>query len=103
MVGGSMGTYSYIVCIGNKGVFNSCCHGSGRLLSRKEGLKRYEGEGVVKEMERKNIVLRCSSVKGVGEEADGCYKDVVGVVEYSDRMGLTRRLCRLKPLIVIKG
>ncbi|MBE3069805.1 MAG: RtcB family protein, partial [Planctomycetes bacterium] len=37
------------------------------------------------------------------EERPGAYKDVADVVEVVVRAGLARRVCRLRPLGVIKG
>jgi RNA-splicing ligase RtcB len=42
-------------------------------------------------------------MRGVAEEAPGAYKDVNRVVEAAHEAGLSRRVARMVPLIVVKG
>jgi len=37
------------------------------------------------------------------EEASAAYKDVAEVVDVVDRAGLAKKICRLRPLGVVKG
>ncbi|KMV66768.1 hypothetical protein M970_010980 [Encephalitozoon cuniculi EcunIII-L] len=106
VVGGSMGTYSYILCGSEKSMdlsFGSTCHGAGRVLSRSMSKTLFTHESVCDFLRSRDIVFRCPSDLGVVEEAPGCYKDVNRVVDLSDRVGLTEKVCRLKPCLVIKG
>jgi tRNA-splicing ligase RtcB len=41
--------------------------------------------------------------KGIAEEQPSAYKDVNDVVHVVHQAGLARRVCRLRPLGVIKG
>lgn len=105
LIGGSMGTCSYIL-VGAEGAdssYNSTCHGAGRLLRRGEANKKFTYEEVEANLKTQGIVFRCGSQKGLVEEAPMCYKDVNCVVKHSDRMGLTHRVARLIPKIVVKG
>lgn len=101
-VGGSMGTCSYILkgtsC---KDTFYSTCHGSGRLVPRREAHKIFNYKTMMDSM--KNIELKFSSKKKILEEAPNCYKDIEIVVNHCEKMGINKKIARTKPLIVIKG
>jgi tRNA-splicing ligase RtcB len=106
LIGGSMGTGSYIlvgVASGEQKAFSSACHGAGRALSRHAALKRWSGRKVVDDLAAQGIIIRSPSSRGVAEEAPGAYKDVSAVVAAAERAGLARRVARLRPLICIKG
>jgi tRNA-splicing ligase RtcB len=106
LIGGSMGTASYILCgtaEGEAKSFSSACHGAGRAMSRRAASKRWRGGQVVDDLARRGILIRSASHRGVAEEAPGAYKDVSAVVDASDRAGLARKVARLSPIICIKG
>ncbi len=106
LIGGSMGSASYILCGSEEGEaksFSSACHGAGRAMSRHAAKKRWRGSLVVDELARRGILIRSPSMRGVAEEAPEAYKDVGAVVEASERAGLARRVARLRPIICIKG
>ncbi|MBT6995290.1 RtcB family protein [Candidatus Woesearchaeota archaeon] len=103
---GSMGTASYVLVGTDKAMnetFSSAPHGAGRLMSRHEAMKKFEGEIVRKELEKKKIYIKAASVRGISEEAPDVYKDVDDVVKVSDKVGIGKKVCRLRPLGVIKG
>ncbi|OGI12104.1 RNA-splicing ligase RtcB [Candidatus Micrarchaeota archaeon RBG_16_36_9] len=105
IIGGSMGTYSYLL-VGtetSKETFYSTAHGAGRLMSRSEAVRTKSGEEVRRELEKKGIIIRTGSMKGLAEEADFAYKNVTDVVETCEKAGISRIVCRFKPLGVIKG
>jgi tRNA-splicing ligase RtcB len=106
LIGGSMGTGSYIL-VGDirseAQAFASACHGAGRALSRHAALKQWSGRRIVDELGAQGILIRSPSSRGVAEEAPGAYKDVGAVVAAAERAGLARRVARLRPLICIKG
>jgi tRNA-splicing ligase RtcB len=106
LVGGSMGTCSYVLAGTATGMvrsFGSACHGAGRSMSRHQALKQWNGRQVVDELERRGILVRSPSVRGVAEEAPGAYKDVTEVVDATERAGLARKVARLLPLVTVKG
>lgn len=106
LVGGSMGTASYILRGTEKGMlecFGSAVHGAGRALSRMKAKKRWRGREVVKELAEKGIIIRSRSMSGVAEEAPGAYKDIDNVVRIIDGSGVNRKVARVRPLICIKG
>jgi tRNA-splicing ligase RtcB len=103
---GSMGTASYVLA-GNDAAmersFGSTCHGAGRAMSRGEAKRARTGHEVRQELERQGIIVRCPSSSELAEEAPSSYKDVERVVEVVHRVGLARKVARLKPLGVVKG
>ena len=106
MIGGSMGTGSYIL-VGEASAegkaFSSACHGAGRALSRHAALKRWSGRKIIDDLASQGILIRSPSTRGVAEEAPGAYKDVGAVVAAAEHAGLARRVARLRPLVCIKG
>jgi tRNA-splicing ligase RtcB len=106
LIGGSMGTGSYILVgetTGEQKAFSSACHGAGRAMSRHAALKQWSGRKIVDELAAQGILIRSPSTRGVAEEAPGAYKDVGAVVTAAEHAGLARRVTRLRPLICIKG
>lgn len=106
LIGGSMGTSSYILAGTSESEtksFSSACHGAGRNLSRRQAFKQFRGRQVVDNLASQGILIRCKSGRGIAEEAPGAYKDVSKVVEASERAGLARKVARLEPLICVKG
>lgn len=106
LIGGTMGTASYILTGTEKGMersFGSCCHGAGRAMSRKKASKRWHGKDVVRHLYEKGIVIKGTSLRGVAEEAPGAYKDVTVVVDATEKAGLAQKVARLEPLICVKG
>jgi tRNA-splicing ligase RtcB (3'-phosphate/5'-hydroxy nucleic acid ligase) len=106
LIGGSMGTGSYILVgepTSEEKAFSSACHGAGRALSRHAALKRWSGRKIVDDLASEGILIRSPSTRGIAEEAPGAYKDVGAVVAAAEHAGLARRVARLRPLICIKG
>ncbi len=106
LIGGSMGTSSYILAgtaSSEEKAFSSACHGAGRAMSRHAALKRWSGRMILDELRAQGILIRSPSNRGVAEEAPGAYKDVGAVVAAAEHAGLARRVARLRPLICIKG
>lgn len=103
-VGGSMGTFSYILAGQEESIrktVGSCCHGAGRLHPRRETHKLWTEEDVLAQME--GIKVKYGSSRGLVEEAPDAYKDVSRVVEHCEKIGISKRVCKLEPVVVIKG
>lgn len=106
LIGGSMGTSSYILAGTSEGEeksFNSACHGAGRAMSRYAAMKRWKGRQVVDELASQGILIRSANWRGVSEEAPGAYKDVKAVIDAADHAGLAHKVARLEPLACVKG
>jgi tRNA-splicing ligase RtcB (3'-phosphate/5'-hydroxy nucleic acid ligase) len=105
IIGGSMGTYSYLLTgtEASKETFYSTAHGAGRVMSRGEAMRNKRGDEVKKELESRGITIRTAGIKGLAEEADFAYKDVTEVVDTCEKAGISRIVCRFKPIGVVKG
>jgi len=106
LIGGSMGTGSYVLAgmaTSEKKSFSSACHGAGRAMSRHAASKKWGGRAVSDELYGRGIVIRSASWRGIAEEAPGAYKDVAAVVATAEAAGLARRVARLAPVICVKG
>jgi len=106
LVGGSMGTHSYVL-VGTQESeersFASACHGAGRSMSRTRATKVWDGSRVVQELRQQGIIIKSPSMRGVAEEAPQAYKDINAIVLATEKAGLARRVAKLSPLICIKG
>ncbi|MCS6801758.1 MAG: RtcB family protein [Chloroflexota bacterium] len=106
VIGGSMGTGSYILAgmaTSETRAFASASHGAGRAMSRRQALQRWRGRELVDDLAAQGILIRTRSMRGVAEEAPGAYKDVDLVAEATEAAGLARRVARLRPRICVKG
>ena len=101
IIPGSQGTKSYIVKgKGNADSFNSCSHGAGRKMGRKDAERRLNLEEEIKNLDDQNI-LHAIRGKGDLDEAPGAYKDIATVME--NQKDLVEILVELTPLAVLKG
>ena len=106
LIGGSMGTSSYILAgmkEGEQKSFSSACHGAGRAMSRRKATKRWHGREVVDELASRGIIIKSQSSRGVAEEAPGAYKDVEAVVNAAKQASLARKVAKLAPVVCVKG
>lgn len=106
LIPGSMGTASYILVGQRKSeelTFGSTVHGAGRIESRSSAIKRLSGEKIKKELNKKGIEIGAGSVEGLSQEAPEVYKDIEEVVGVVDELGISKKVARMKPLVVIKG
>jgi tRNA-splicing ligase RtcB len=106
LIGGTMGTASYILVGTSEGEmrsYGSSCHGAGRSMSRHAAVKQWTGRQVMRELADRGILIRSPSPRGVAEEAPGAYKDVGAVVDAAEQAGLSKKVARLEPLVCIKG
>lgn len=106
LVGGTMGTCSYILHGTEKGmeeVFGTSVHGAGRISSREQAKRRWRGTELVKQLQEQGIIIKGHSLPGVAEEAPGAYKDVTKVVDVVHNAGIATKVAMTKPLISVKG
>jgi tRNA-splicing ligase RtcB len=101
-----MGRNSYLL-VGTKRAeeetFGSTCHGAGRVKSRTEAARTINVNALLKELESRGILVKASGRGTIVEEAPQAYKDVNEVVDVVHNAGISKRVCRMKPLCVIKG
>jgi tRNA-splicing ligase RtcB len=106
LIPGDMGRASYVLA-GEPGsmeeTFGSACHGAGRLLSRTQAIRRTKGRAVERELQDVDVYPRYKGRKTLREEVPEAYKDVSVVVDVVERAGLARKVCRIRPMGVVKG
>jgi len=99
IIPGSMGTKSYIVKgLGNPDSYNSCSHGAGRKMGRKDACRRLNLEEEQRKMEG---IVHGMRTQNDLEEAPGSYKNIETVME--NQKDLVEVLVELTPLASIKG
>jgi tRNA-splicing ligase RtcB (3'-phosphate/5'-hydroxy nucleic acid ligase) len=106
IIPGSMGTASWVL-VGQPGSmehsFGTTCHGAGRLMSRTAAVKLAAGRRIDRELDAIGIIARARGHKGLAEEQPAAYKDVDHVVDVVDKVGISKKVARLRPVGVIKG
>ena len=101
IIPGSQGTKSYIVRgKGNPESFQSCSHGAGRALGRKQAQRELNLEEEIFNLNEQGILHSIRFLKDL-DEAPGAYKDIQVVME--NQRDLVDILVELSPLAVIKG
>ncbi len=102
IIPGSMGTKSYIVKgKGAKKSFMSCSHGAGRVMGRKEALRKIPKDKVLADMERLGIKIAKKKLYDIAEESRFVYKDIDEVIRY--QRDLVDVAYVLYPMGVVKG
>ncbi|NIP39189.1 MAG: RtcB family protein [Candidatus Dadabacteria bacterium] len=106
MIPGDMGRASYVL-VGTKNAleqtFGTCCHGAGRLLSRRRALKQGDPNKLLAELSKKGIEVIARKKRTVVEEMPDAYKKVEDVCDVVHNAGIARKVARLRPIGVIKG
>jgi len=101
IIPGSQGTKSYIVKgKGNAESFESCSHGAGRVLGRKQAERTLDLEAEIARLDEKGIIHSIRSKSDL-DEAPGAYKNIDIVME--NQKDLVDIVVELSPLAVIKG
>jgi len=106
IIPGDMGRNSYLLVGTQKAVdetFGSACHGAGRVKSRTAATRTINLESLLKELDSKGIMVKASGRGTIVEEAPAAYKDVNEVVDVVNNAGISKRVCRMRPVCVIKG
>ena len=105
IIPGDMGRNSYLLVGTEKAVetFYSTCHGAGRVKSRSAAAKSVDLNVLLKNLESKGIIVKASGRSTIVEEAPEAYKDVNDVVNVVHNAGISKRVCRMRPIGVIKG
>lgn len=101
IIPGSQGAKSYIVQgKGNTESFQSCSHGAGRIMGRKQAQQKLVLEEEIEKLNSKGIVHAIRSTSDL-DEAPGAYKNIDIVME--NQADLVNIMVELSPLAVIKG
>jgi tRNA-splicing ligase RtcB len=106
LVPGDMGRYSYIA-VGTKQAmmetWGSSCHGAGRVQSRHAAKRALQGVDVAQKLLDRGIYVRAQNRSLLAEEASEAYKDVAMVIDVLDQAGIAKKVCRMRPMGVVKG
>jgi tRNA-splicing ligase RtcB len=104
---GSMGSSSYVLrgtaSAAAAAAFFTSAHGAGRRLSRHQAIKFSGGADVRERMRKQGVLVFSLSGQGLREEIPEAYKDIDDVVEATVASGISRKVARLRPLLVVKG
>lgn len=101
LIPGSSGTASYVVNgLGNPDSFNSCSHGAGRLLGRKEAIRTLDFDTEKKKLDDLGIIHNIRSKEDL-QEATSAYKSIDIVM--ANQSDLVKIVNKLTTLAVIKG
>ncbi len=101
IIPGSQGSKSYIVKgKGNVESFNSCSHGAGRRVGRKEAIRTLNLEAERKILDDQGIIHGIRNQDDL-EEATSAYKNIDEIIKSQE--DLVEILTELTPLCVIKG
>lgn len=106
IIPGDMGRNSYLLAGTQRAMeetFGSTCHGAGRLMSRHEAKRTVNFSELINRLKAKGIVVMSSGRGTVVEEAPEAYKDVNEVVDVVHKAGISKKVCKMRPLGVIKG
>lgn len=105
IIPGDMGRNSYLLTGTRKAeeTFYSTCHGAGRRLSRTAAVSACRGRSIARELENKGVIVMSSGRETLAEEAPEAYKDVNEVVNVVHGAGISKKVCRMRPLGVVKG
>jgi len=103
---GDMGRGSFVL-VGTEAsmeeTFGTCCHGAGRMLSRRKALKAARGRNIFEELNKKGVVIMAKGKRTVAEEMPEAYKDAEDVCDIVHNAGIARKVAKLRPIGVIKG
>jgi len=101
IIPGSQGTKSFIVKgKGNEESFQSCSHGAGRKLGRKQAMRELDLDKEIARLDRQGIIHAMRNKSDL-DEAPGAYKNIKTVME--SQRDLVDIEVELTPLAVIKG
>jgi len=101
IIPGSQGTKSYIVeGLGNEQSFQSCSHGAGRKMGRKQAQRELDLQEEISRLDQKGILHAIRGYKDL-DEAAGAYKDIDQVM--ANQKDLVKVVVELEPLAVVKG
>ncbi|MDO8748626.1 MAG: RtcB family protein [Candidatus Omnitrophota bacterium] len=105
IIPGDMGRNSYLLVGTEKAAetFYSTCHGAGRVKSRTAAAKAFDANKIISELRAKGIYVMASSRGTIVEEAPLAYKDINEVVNVVQGAGISKKVCRMRPIGVVKG
>lgn len=102
IIPGAMGSYSFIVeGLGNPDSFCSASHGAGRVMGRKEAVRKFGVDEVLADFKTKNVTLGKKRKGDTAEEYYKAYKNIEEVM--ADQEDLVKPVLKVKTVAVVKG
>ncbi|MCF7910656.1 RtcB family protein [Candidatus Pacearchaeota archaeon] len=105
IIPGSMGTASYVLVgtkLSEELTFGSTVHGAGRAMSIAQAIKKISKKQVQDLLSKEKIKISCKDEKCILSESPDSYKDVNEVVKIVDELGISKKIAKLKPVVVLK-
>jgi len=100
VIPGSMGTATYVVeGRGNREALNSCSHGAGRTMSRRDAARRISAKVLRREMS--NVWFDERKMATLFDEAPSAYKNIRTVMKAQKK--LVRIVDQRRPILSFKG
>ena len=106
VIPGSMGTASYVLKgtpMGMEISLGSSAHGAGRRMSRHQAVRFASNLNVTDQMKQRKILVFSHSQRGLKEEIPEAYKEIDEVIQVTEDSGISKKVARLVPLVVVKG
>jgi tRNA-splicing ligase RtcB (3'-phosphate/5'-hydroxy nucleic acid ligase) len=106
LIPGDMGRYSFVLLGSERAMretFGSTCHGAGRVMSRHAAKRALRGQDLIAQLRDAGVTIRAQGRATIAEEMPIAYKDVADVVSVMEAAGVSRKVARLKPFLVVKG
>ncbi|MCK5056418.1 MAG: RtcB family protein [Candidatus Aminicenantes bacterium] len=106
LIPGSMGTASYVLRGTERAMettLGSSAHGAGRKMSRHKAIKFAANLDVREKLKKDNILAFSYHNRGLKEEIPEAYKDIDDVIRVTEGTGISKKVVRLVPLVVVKG
>jgi tRNA-splicing ligase RtcB len=106
LIPGDMGTHSYLLLGTERALtetFGSTCHGAGRTMSRTKALDITRQRHIDQELADIGITVMAASSEVLREEVPEAYKDINTVVNAVQGAGISVKVCRMRPVGVVKG
>jgi len=106
IIPGSMGTPSFVLRgtpAAMELTFGSSAHGAGRRLSRHQAIKVASQFNVRERLKERQVLVFSFSSQGLKEEIPEAYKEIAEVVDATTGAGISSKVARLRPLVVVKG
>jgi tRNA-splicing ligase RtcB len=105
IIGGSMESGSCLLAGTASGAetFFTTAHGSGRLMSRGEAKRKFNGRDLADKMLSRGIYVQTPSFSSLAEEAGGAYKQLDDVIASAEGAGLSVPVAKLIPVGNVKA
>ena len=66
-------------------------------------VRQFRSENIIRDLGNRGIYVRATSKKVVAEEAPNAYKNVDDVVDVTHGAGISKKVAKMTPLVVVKG